>query len=114
MPNTPDTHSQKRAPGPPMEMAVATPAMLPTPTVEARAVATAWNGVTLPVPPPCSEQLPQHLAQGEAEPAELHDAGEDGQQEAGTHQEQDHRRAPDVPIHDRVHALDDFNHGGSS
>ena len=29
-------------------MAVATPAMLPTPTVEARAVATAWNGETLP------------------------------------------------------------------
>ena len=48
MPTTPDTHSQNTAPGPPMAMAVATPAMLPTPTVDASAVATAWNGETLP------------------------------------------------------------------
>ena len=33
-----------------MEIAVATPAMLPTPTVDASAVATAWNGDTLPAP----------------------------------------------------------------
>jgi hypothetical protein len=26
--------------------------MLPTPTVDASAVATAWNGLTLPTPPP--------------------------------------------------------------
>ena len=45
-------------PGPPMEMAVATPAMLPTPTVDASAVATAWNGLTLPAPPPCLVSLP--------------------------------------------------------
>ena len=40
--------SQNSAPGPPRVMAVETPAMLPTPTVEASAVATAWNGVTVP------------------------------------------------------------------
>lgn len=33
------------APGPPTERAVATPAMFPIPTVLARAVAVAWNGV---------------------------------------------------------------------
>ena len=32
-------------------MAVATPAMLPVPTVEASAVDTAWNGLTLPAAP---------------------------------------------------------------
>ena len=58
MPNRPDSHSQNTDPGPPMEMAVATPAMLPTPTVDASAVATAWNGLTLPVPPPCLVSLP--------------------------------------------------------
>jgi hypothetical protein len=37
----PETQSQKSAPGPPIAMAVATPAMFPTPTVDASAVATA-------------------------------------------------------------------------
>ena len=36
MPSTPETHSQNIAPGPPIEIAVATPAMLPTQTVEAK------------------------------------------------------------------------------
>ena len=58
MPRTPDTQSQKRAPGPPSAIAVATPAMLPTPTVEASAVATAWNGVTLPSPSPGLRSFP--------------------------------------------------------
>ena len=58
MPKRPETHSQNSAPGPPMTIAVATPAMLPTPTVEASAVATAWNGVTLPVPSPRENILP--------------------------------------------------------
>ena len=35
------THIQKMAPGPPMRMAVATPPMLPLPTVEASAVESA-------------------------------------------------------------------------
>ena len=37
-------HIQKTAPGPPVKMAPVTPAMLPVPTVPARAVVTAWNG----------------------------------------------------------------------
>jgi hypothetical protein len=48
IPSRPETISQKSAPGPPIVIAVETPAMLPTPTVEASAVATAWNGVTVP------------------------------------------------------------------
>ena len=58
MPSTPDTHSQNSAPGPPIEIAVATPAMLPTPTVDASAVATAWNGETSPGPAAFCVSLP--------------------------------------------------------
>src|SRR5688500_7228316 len=50
MPRSPETHSQKSAPGPPSTIAVATPAMFPTPTVDASAVATAPNGETFPSP----------------------------------------------------------------
>ena len=64
--------SQKSAPGPPMVMAVETPAMFPTPTVEARAVATAWKGVTVPVGVgSVVKDLAQHLAQALSEPPEL-------------------------------------------
>ncbi len=42
MPTRPVTHIQNRAPGPPRPIAVATPAMLPTPTVAASAVVSAW------------------------------------------------------------------------
>ena len=45
MPKKADTHIQKTAPGPPAKMAPVTPAMLPVPTVPARAVETAWKGV---------------------------------------------------------------------
>jgi len=48
MPSTPVTHIQNRAPGPPIEMAVATPTMLPVPTVAASAVVNAWNWETSP------------------------------------------------------------------
>ena len=41
-------HIQNIAPGPPMERAVATPAIFPMPTVLARAVDVAWNGVIRP------------------------------------------------------------------
>ena len=44
----PETNSQNTAPGPPNEIAVATPAMFPTPTVDPSAVASAWNDVTVP------------------------------------------------------------------
>ena len=43
MPKKADTHIQKIAPGPPAAIAVATPTMLPVPTVAASAVASAWN-----------------------------------------------------------------------
>ncbi len=46
--NSASTHIQKIAPGPPIESAVATPAMLPIPTVLASAVLAAWKGVILP------------------------------------------------------------------
>ena len=59
MPSRPEIQSQKIAPGPPRKIAVATPAMLPTPTVEARAVETAWKGLTLPSPPPRWVSLPR-------------------------------------------------------
>ena len=43
MPSHAVTHIQKTAPGPPMLMAVATPAILPVPTRLAKPVANAWN-----------------------------------------------------------------------
>ena len=43
MPKNAATHIQNTAPGPPVMMAADTPAMLPTPTVAARAVQRAWN-----------------------------------------------------------------------
>ena len=47
MPKKADTHIQNTAPGPPMKMAPVTPAILPVPTVPARAVVTAWKGERL-------------------------------------------------------------------
>ena len=41
-------HIQKMAPGPPMVMASATPAMLPRPTVLASAELSAWKCVSWP------------------------------------------------------------------
>jgi hypothetical protein len=40
------SHIQNTAPGPPMAMAVPTPAMLPTPTREAAEIVKAWNDDT--------------------------------------------------------------------
>ena len=48
MPSSAEHHIQNTAPGPPMAMAPATPAMVPVPTVAASAVQTAWNGVMVP------------------------------------------------------------------
>ena len=50
MPNTPVSHIQSTAPGPPEAMAVPTPIMLPVPMVEARAVVSAPNWDTSPAP----------------------------------------------------------------
>ena len=50
MPTAAVTHIQKMAPGPPTRIAVATPPMLPLPTVEASAVDSAWNEVIVPSP----------------------------------------------------------------
>ena len=43
MPNRAESHIQKTAPAPPVMIAPATPAILPTPIVAARAVERAWN-----------------------------------------------------------------------
>ena len=48
MPIRPATIIQKVAPGPPIETATATPAMLPSPTVPDSAVASAWKCETSP------------------------------------------------------------------
>ena len=48
MPTSAVIHIQNTAPGPPSAMAVATPAMLPTPIVAARQVMSAENGLTSP------------------------------------------------------------------
>ena len=43
MPKRPATIIQKVAPGPPILTAIATPAMLPTPTVPDKAAVSAWK-----------------------------------------------------------------------
>ncbi len=48
IPRSPAMISQSVAPGPPREIATATPAMFPMPTVPDTAVASAWKGVTSP------------------------------------------------------------------
>ena len=48
IPNTPASQHQNTAPGPPRNMAVPTPMMLPVPMVDARAVVRAWNWLTSP------------------------------------------------------------------
>ena len=45
MPISATSHIQNTAPAPPMEMAIATPAMLPVPTRLASPVTNAWNDV---------------------------------------------------------------------
>ena len=47
------SHIQKTAPGPPVAMAVATPAMLPVPTRLAVDTMRAWNAETLFSPEVC-------------------------------------------------------------
>ncbi len=48
MPSRPQTIIQKVAPGPPMVTAMATPAMLPSPTVPETAEVRAWKWFTSP------------------------------------------------------------------
>src|SRR5690554_7353663 len=48
IPRSADTHIQNKAPGPPQCMAMATPAMFPTPTVAESAVERAWKCETSP------------------------------------------------------------------
>ncbi len=49
MPTAAVTHIQNRAPGPPTEMAVATPMMLPVPMVAARAIIRALKWLMSPI-----------------------------------------------------------------
>ncbi len=58
MPNTPVSHIQSTAPGPPAATAVATPTMLPVPIVAARAVVRAPNWLTSPFP---SDERPREI-----------------------------------------------------
>ena len=51
IPTTALTHIQKMAPGPPMDSATATPAMLPMPTVAAMALVSASNEEICPAAP---------------------------------------------------------------
>ena len=48
MPMAADSHIHTRAPGPPQDKAVATPAILPVPMVADRAVQADWKGVIFP------------------------------------------------------------------
>ena len=48
IPRIAEIHIQNTAPGPPIAIAPATPAIFPVPTVPARAVQTAWKGVMEP------------------------------------------------------------------
>ena len=52
MPTKAVHHIQNKAPGPPIPIAVATPAILPVPTVEDSAVIKALNGLISPSPLP--------------------------------------------------------------
>ena len=58
MPNSAVIHIQKSAPGPPIEMAAATPTMLPVPTVAASAVDMAANEEMSPFSPLVRERRP--------------------------------------------------------
>lgn len=44
------THIQNIAPGPPIDRAIATPAMLPMPTVDEISLINAWNELICPSP----------------------------------------------------------------
>ncbi len=57
MPKIAINHIQKIAPGPPIAIAVATPAMFPVPIVADRDVIKAWKGLISPAPSPCLELL---------------------------------------------------------
>ena len=48
IPRKPTTHIQKTAPGPPSEIARATPPILPKPTVADKAAERAWKWVIAP------------------------------------------------------------------
>ena len=48
IPKTPTTHIQNNAPGPPREIAMATPPILPRPTVDDIAVESAWKWLIAP------------------------------------------------------------------
>ena len=61
MPTRAVTHIQKRAPGPPMAIAVATPTMLPVPISPARAVMSAFQGEISPFWDWCSRPCQRSL-----------------------------------------------------
>ena len=95
IPTRPVIHIQKSAPGPPAAIAVATPTMLPVPTVAASAVMSAWKWVMSPSASGSRRTTnPSHSACGEL--PELEAAQPDGQVEARQQEEWDEEQgAPD-------------------
>jgi hypothetical protein len=95
IPNRADSHIQNTAPGPPTAIAPVTPAMLPVPTVAARAVVTAWNGVTSPLPACCFLNiLPTVFFMAWWNLRELDEAHPYAEIDAGAHQQDKHKRDP--------------------
>ena len=91
MPNTPVSHIQSTAPGPPAATAVATPTMLPVPIVAASAVVSAPNWLTSPSPSLLARKRePDRLRQ-----VALDEPQPDGQEEMGADQQNQERRPPD-------------------
>ncbi len=91
-------------------MAVATPAMFPTPTVEASAVATAWKGETVPGPALFCVILPSTSRKAKAEIAELDAARQYGQQHARAQEQHDRRPTPDEAVQPAVCGGDLVHH----
>jgi hypothetical protein len=55
-------------------------------------------------------ELAEHLAERRAEPAELHAAGEDREEEASAHQQHQHRGTPDETVEPGVRLGEDVDH----
>ena len=58
MPKNAATHIQNIAPGPPMAMAVATPAMFPFPSTAQMEAIPAWDDVRFPAPSDLAKDFP--------------------------------------------------------
>ena len=91
MPKKATIHIQKMEPGPPETMAAETPAMLPVPMVAARAVHRDWNWLM------------------DWSSADLEDLCQDGHQDAGADQKDQHGDAPYKAVDGAVYVCNGFN-----